>query len=283
MSKLFYNLLEFVHSMKSRQASRWSIFLENAASLLKAKNISFSLAQINGLSAIRARESGRSVFFYDRKRGFGLYRNGLKARRDFLWQSYCLNGVSLNQDDVVIDCGANYGDLWLSLEDKIKPENYIAFEPHPRDFKVLEKNINSRCKAFNYALGDSDSIMSFYLDESHGDSSLQYFMSSTSTIQVQVKTLAYIFHQLSLDKIKLLKLEAEGHEPEVLEGCLTILKNIQFIAADGGYERGVNQDQTFTSIVNYLLAHNFEVVDVYFPWQRVLLKNKMFDLPEHTL
>ena len=40
-------------------------------------------------------------------------------------------------------------------------------------------------------------------------------------------------------KIKLLKVEAEGAEPEVLLGTAKILKRIEFISVDCGPERGL--------------------------------------------
>ena len=47
-----------------------------------------------------------------------------------------------------------------------------------------------------------------------------------------------------MEKIKLLKLQAEGAEPEVSKGSLNSLKNIKFITADLGPERGLNQEST---------------------------------------
>ena len=42
-------------------------------------------------------------------------------------------------------------------------------------------------------------------------------------------------------KIKLLKIDAEGSEPEVLNGTLGIIKNIEYISVDCGAERGFHK------------------------------------------
>jgi len=73
----------------------------------------------------------------------------------------------------------------------------------------------------------------------------------------------------------LLKLEAEGGEPEVLMGCIEILQNIDYISADLGFERGVSEENTFPEVINFLLYNGFNVVKAIAPSGRntVLFKN----------
>ena len=58
----------------------------------------------------------------------------------------------------------------------------------------------------------------------------------------------------NIQKIKLLKLEGEGFEPEILEGAVKAVNLIEFIAVDGAYERGVNKEETLSFACNFLLA-----------------------------
>ena len=83
-----------------------------------------------------------------------------------------------------------------------------------------------------------------------------------------------LVNELNIKRIKLLKIEAEGYEPEVLLGAKDKLSICEFIAIDGGYERGVKEEQTFSKITNHLINRNFELCDIYFPWYRGLFKNK---------
>ncbi|MGA0733721.1 MAG: hypothetical protein ACO3O2_05845, partial [Candidatus Nanopelagicales bacterium] len=57
------------------------------------------------------------------------------------------------------------------------------------------------------------------------------------------------------------------------EGLGGEIHKCKYIAIDGGYERGVNSEQTFTWVTNYLLNKNFEILDIYFPWSRALFRN----------
>jgi len=60
--------------------------------------------------------------------------------------------------------------------------------------------------------------------------------------------------------VKLLKLEAEGAEPEVLKGALKTLKSIEYVSTDCGFERGKNQDATFNEVNEILVENGFYIV-----------------------
>ena len=63
------------------------------------------------------------------------------------------------------------------------------------------------------------------------------------------------------DKVKLLKLEAEGAEPEILMGAENKLELIQYIAADLGFERGKKEESTYKQVTNFLLSRGFILVN----------------------
>lgn len=48
----------------------------------------------------------------------------------------------------------------------------------------------------------------------------------------------------SLDKIKILKIEGEGAEPDILQGAASILDRLEYICVDCGPERGLAKDST---------------------------------------
>ena len=62
-------------------------------------------------------------------------------------------------------------------------------------------------------------------------------------------------------KIKLLKLEAEGYEPEILQGCQNNLENIEYISADLGPERGLSNQCTIVEVTNFLICKDFKTID----------------------
>ena len=56
-----------------------------------------------------------------------------------LFETYCLENISFDKNDKVIDCGANVGELYLKFKVNKLDINYIAFEPDINAFKCLKK------------------------------------------------------------------------------------------------------------------------------------------------
>ena len=208
----------------------------------------------------------------DKHRAFEIYRNGIEWRGQFLFESYCLGNIDFKKDDIVFDCGANSGDLFLELSKLIQPQGYYAFEPNPQDFEVLNFNVDAGAKLFNFGLGNANSDLSFFVFTRGGDSSFIEPRTYTQKITVPSVRLDWFIRKRNISSIKLLKIEAEGFEPEILEGLGNMLSICEYIALDGGYERGKNCEQTFTVCTNYLLSKHFQIVDICFPHYRALYK-----------
>lgn len=190
---------------------------------------------------------------------------------DFIFKEYCLDNLVFSDDDVIIDCGANVGELNYSLFFKGFKINYFGIEPDPKVYDCLALNkISGREQLFNLALSNEVVSKKLFLDTEGANTSLTYFGSEENEI-IKVTTLD------TLDipkKIKLFKLEAEGHEKEVLLGSLKTLKNIEFISVDFGPEKGIEEDHTMVDVNELLIQNNFKLIN--FNNQRMigLYKNK---------
>jgi hypothetical protein len=68
-----------------------------------------------------------------------------------------------------------------------------------------------------------------------------------------------VFKVFDYPKIALLKLEAEGAEPEILQGAQKTLENTVAIAADLGPERGIDELRTFDDSFEYLTSVGFKL------------------------
>ena len=97
---------------------------------------------------------------------------------------------------------------------------------------------------------------SFYINSSSGDSSVEKF-NSTQVDTIELVRLDNDNHQ----NIKLLKIDAEGHELEVLVGASNLLNKIEFICVDMGSEKGEAKENTATSVINFLYSNNFTLVE----------------------
>ena len=212
-------------------------------------------------------------FFGDLIRGIGLYSNGLIDRAQSLFNSYLLSNISFNKNSIVIDCGANYADLWLSLRERINKHCYITFEPGFVEFQAIKKNAPDG-KHSNIGLSNKEGKSKFYVNQKDGDSSLIEPSSFTKIVEVKTTTLNKYFKEHKIKKIKLLKLEAEGFEPEILQGANRVLKKIEYVAVDGSHERGKKNEETFSNVCNILFSSNFKIVSINFYRQRALFVQK---------
>lgn len=218
------------------------------------------------------REKAAHHYFGNLRRGFSLYRKGLKNRGKALAQSYCIDQIEFHTNDIVLDCGANYGDLWLFLKDKISPTNYITFEPGKEEHKAIAQNAKAG-RHLNQALGDGEKIQKFFIQHKHADSSLIEPSTYEKATYCEVVSLNSFLGNHNLQPIKLLKLEAEGFEPEIIQGGMKVLSQIEYVAIDGGYERGIQQAETFSECANHLFSLGFKIQSTNWHTHRVLFKN----------
>jgi FkbM family methyltransferase len=210
--------------------------------------------------------------FYHRKQGLYAYGGGFKKRKYELLSTYLIKNLEFKDDDVVIDIGANNGDFYLCFDKKIK---YYAYEPSPVVFSNLEYNIKNQ-NLYNLGLSNSeDSKIDFYLKDEFGDSSILPINNYTKKISIETTTLDKEIDKIQ-QRIKLIKLEAEGFEPEILQGLKKHLNSVEYITIDCGFERGVKQESTIAECSNYLIKNNFKMIN--FGATRIVAQFKNLDI-----
>ncbi len=189
-----------------------------------------------------------------------------------IYETYCLHHIDFEEKDVVVDCGANVGELYLSFLFSDMNINYIGVEPDLNTFECLIKNAEGEDnKFFQLALSDKKDKKEFYLDNYGGNSSLEKF-DNVKSETVATNTIDNL--KLS-EKIKLLKIDAEGHELEVIKGAVKSIKNVEFISIDYGFEKGLEQSSTIVEVNNFLIENDFKLYK-FSEFRLVgLYKNKM--------
>jgi FkbM family methyltransferase len=168
-----------------------------------------------------------------------------------------------------VDIGANIGEL--NLHNNFRKAQYVGIEPDPDAFRALSLN-NPESILVNCALSDIEGEQEFYLCTSEADSSLFKPANYTETITIRVQTLDSCLDKIgNIKRIKLLKIEAEGMEPEILAGSTITLEKTKYIALDAGPERGGKS--TAPECLNKLLKEGFEIKDTFLLRGTFLLEN----------
>ncbi len=237
------------------------IFL-NLRNFLKKKNIRFKYQ--DKMYVLKQKE--KKWFF---KNKYRLLRNvnGLEVRAKQLHDIYQLNQVEINDKDLVVDIGANYGEFFnvfdLILNKKI---NYLSVEPSKDCYECLKKNIPDQ-KHINSAIFNKNIKKKFFLSEDTADSSLIEPQKFSNYVEVETKTL----NDVITEDVRLLKVEAEGAEPEIIINLKKLNFIIRFIVIDVSYERGKNKESTEKRCVTILKSFGYSIKSEYRIDERIVI------------
>ncbi len=132
----------------------------------------------------------------------------------------------LRPGDVVLDIGANLGLISLFSRQIVGEKGLVyAFEPQPALVDLmcqsLEKNGYSDVKVHQIALGVQKGTMELFVPTGHaGAASLirkEHFQGNN--VSVVVENASEYLAQLNLPPIRLVKIDVEGFEAEIIEGA----------------------------------------------------------------
>ena len=202
--------------------------------------------------------------------GVYAYLFGLEQRKNYIKDCYMIDNFIIHKGDVVIDCGAAQGLFYLAVKN-FNPE-YYGFEPSPTQFDDLEYNLSGEKNIYNKALWKSTGeALQLFVNDWNNDSSAIQPDEVDEVIKVETLSLDDLIETIGKN-IKLIKIEAEGAEPEVLEGLDKNISKVNYITIDAGFER--NGKSTISECIHYLLARNFELIDFYQDRVGLLFKNR---------
>jgi FkbM family methyltransferase len=150
----------------------------------------------------------------------------------------------------VIDIGANTGIYALLAGLENSGRAVYAFEPMPKVFKELKKNVYRNQLAnvfpFQYAVSNFEGETQFHTYPSVRlpyISSIKKTHSDSITINVEVVTLDSFVKRYRLSNIDLLKIDTESTEPLVMEGAKeTIARDLPLIICEVLSEAGTESE-----------------------------------------
>jgi len=202
---------------------------------------------------------GGSIYFYSPYNvGRYLFTNPELDIKKRMMSKYLGSDLELPAGGVVIDVGANVGEFSLAVV--AQGGCVYACEPDLGPYACLEKNMagleGGRC--FNLAFGEKKGYLPFYVSSQHNDSSFIKPATGVEKVEeIEVCTIDEFCTREEIKNISILKVEAEGYEPEILRGAAWALSNIvSQVAVDGGPER--NGQTTIDECEEVLQEKGFE-------------------------
>jgi len=149
----------------------------------------------------------------------------------------------------VIDVGANIGAYTILAAEKVgKNGKVIAIEPEPQNYKQLLENIElnnfQNVIPKNIALTDHEGFTKLSLSPYPGKHTILFEKDKVGSIEVPIKTLDNLLEELNLNKVDIIKIDAEGAEMPILKGAEKTLKvnpNIKIIVAAEHYKSQIKE------------------------------------------
>jgi FkbM family methyltransferase len=181
---------------------------------------------------------------------------------------------NLQKGDVVFDVGANVGDFTECIL-AYQPWAIVhSFEPLSSAFSVLQCKFAQYPGIFcnRFALGSSQAILPFNVSSYNQASSFLangkllddrvygIDFSTTGTIDVPVDTLANYVATRGIKRIKVLKLDVQGFEIEVLRGAETFLSSIEYIFAEAHFQEMYKTGPIFSDLFNFLNSRRHKLI-----------------------
>ena len=168
-----------------------------------------------------AKKRSLAVFSFDYI-GTQIALNGIYEKEELELLFDWLKSIDIDlKDSIAIDIGANIGNHSLYFSDFFN--TVYSFEPNSQVFKLLQLNAklvkNIHCFNFGLSSHASTSHLEIADLDNCGSANISN-ISTTKTISIELKTLDESISTINLinSKIKLIKIDVEGHEYKVLKG-----------------------------------------------------------------
>jgi len=147
-----------------------------------------------------------------------------------IWVKLCKNA------NVIFDIGANTGVYSLIAKSLNKNNTVFAFDPVERVYNRLVKNIslnNFDVQAFQLALSNQTGEAVVYdIEAEHTyavtvNKNMHSADSKVNEVKIKTLRLDQFIEQNNINRIDVMKIDVETHEPEVLEGMGVYLKQFK--------------------------------------------------------
>lgn len=137
----------------------------------------------------------------------------------------------LRRGDLVVDVGAHVGFFTLLAANLVGPSGHVrSFEPVPANFDALNANLAlngySWVAALRAAVSDAPGTVSLGLADTRlvGASTADFTVGGElSSVEAPAVKLDDVLGEAG--RVRLLKIDAEGHEPQVLAGAAGVLES----------------------------------------------------------
>jgi len=205
--------------------------------------------------------------------GYDLISNYQIKRTDaFFHIKHLLNNLPVQ---TIFDVGAATGEFSIKFSQLFTTAQIHSFEPQLAFFSILQSNSQNRWFSNMMALSNKKETLNFYLTSSRASSSLFHpnvtntgwdsYLNVSDTIIVETNTIENYCIQHSIQRINLLKIDAQGSELNILKGAEQMLRegNIDVIYTEVLFMPFYKDQPLFHDIAVFLELYNYKLYNIY--------------------
>jgi len=177
---------------------------------------------------------------------------------------YRFDVIDFKPGDIVIDIGANIGTTSLYLAKKFPFIKIISIEPIPITYMCLVRNINANMInniiPLNFAVTSHENPIEIYVHyngPAGASSIVTEELDNHEKLIINSITLDQVFEFFNIEQCKLLKIDCEGAEYDILYNT-KILTKVEYIRAE------LHFNKTFSELeMNYLADYCARIIGYY--------------------
>lgn len=177
-----------------------------------------------------------------------------------------------NQYDInlIFDIGANTGQFAKRIREQGYQGKIVSFEPLPNAFEILQKSASQdkNWEVFNCAIGNYDGKTTINVSQNSYSSSILPILPNhiesapesvyIDAIEVVIKKIDSLIDQFyATDSRLFLKIDTQGFEKQVFEGCLNSLEKIQGSQMELSLVPLYEGETLMQEMITYLKNHGF--------------------------
>jgi len=199
----------------------------------------------------------------------------------------------LNEDDIIIEIGANIGYYVLLENKKLKNGEIFACEPGSFIRKLLEINIKlnniDNVKIYPFALGDQNKEQDFYIYDKINWSSFKNNIGKiVSTEAVQTMTIDSFVKEYLGDRCPtVLRMDVEGYEYNVIKGAMDTISRCDRLKIFMEIHPYILSPEELSELIKIFKSNNFEIKAIineipephYYPFLNNKMWNSIEDVP----
>lgn len=186
--------------------------------------------------------------FHDREFNFGLTPTAIQLIIEIFSDNYKIlaGKLEFEQDDIVLDIGANEGMFSIFMAKLFPQVKVYAFEPVPRTYYQLIDNIKlNKCDnitPFNLGAGKKGQTTELLIvskEYSGGSSAVCDFdPENHEQVVVDLVSLDEVFTMLKIPQCRLLKVDIEGSEYEVFYSS-SVLPRVDYLVMESHWNNRI--------------------------------------------